>query len=241
MIEDLRVTSVAAPVREQVVRRLRDAILNGKFHPGDRLIERELVEWTGVSRTSVREGLRQLESEGLVTVLPSRGPVVTVLTEETARQIYAVRAVLEGHAARQFASHASDVYRKRLVQSVDTMADLVDAGEPILYEKGRFYETLFGGAGNDVAWSLFGSLYARIALLRMTTLALPHRPPQTIAELRTILKAIAEHDGEAAERFTVLHVEQAAKLATDVIRQEVSPDLAAEVIQRAADRHRAVS
>jgi DNA-binding GntR family transcriptional regulator len=220
MIHDLKVTAVAAPVREQVVRRLRDAILSGQFHPGDRLIERELVEWTSVSRTSIREALRQLESEGLVTVLPSRGPVVTVLTEETARQIYAVRAVLEGYAARQFAINATEEQRRRLEASVDTMAAIVDAGEPIIYEKGRFYEILFEGAGNEVAWSLFGSLYARIALLRATTLAAPGRPPRTIQELREILIAIANRDSVEAEQSTIRHVEEAARMAIQTIQTE---------------------
>jgi DNA-binding GntR family transcriptional regulator len=217
--DGLRVTAVAAPVREQVLRRLRDAIIGGRFKPGDRLIERELVELTSVSRTSVREALRQLETEGLVVMVPSKGPVVAVLTEQTAKEIYAVRAVLEGYAARQFALHASEEQRRGLADSVDFMDAIVREGTTggIIREKENFYRILFAGAQNQVAWSLFQSLYSRIAVLRSTTLSEPSRPPETIAELRQILEAIEARDGALAEEVTLKHVEKAAAVALQLI------------------------
>ena len=79
----LRVASLPGR-REQVASRLRDAIVTGRFAPGRRLVERELCELTGVSRTSIREALRELESEGLITTVPHHGPVVSVVSIETA-------------------------------------------------------------------------------------------------------------------------------------------------------------
>ncbi|GAC1594862.1 MAG: hypothetical protein NVS3B28_25840 [Candidatus Velthaea sp.] len=78
-------TSVAAPLRQQLTDVLRAAIADGQFKPGDRLIERDLCERTGVSRTSIREAFRALEAEGLIESIPNRGPVVARITRAPAR------------------------------------------------------------------------------------------------------------------------------------------------------------
>jgi GntR family transcriptional regulator, trigonelline degradation regulator len=85
-----------AALRDQVVGNLRDAIINGQFAPGARLVERQMCELLGVSRTLVREALRQLEAEGWVRILPYRGPVVASMTPEEVRDLYEVRSALEG-------------------------------------------------------------------------------------------------------------------------------------------------
>src|SRR5687768_10346139 len=100
-MSDLLVTE-NVPTRDLVLRKLRDAILSGLFQPGQRLLERELVEQMGVSRTPIREALRKLELEGLVTTVPYKGPIVTLPTLEDARQLYEVRAALEGEAVALF-------------------------------------------------------------------------------------------------------------------------------------------
>ena len=87
--------------------------------PGQRLIERELVELTGVSRTSVREALRELAAEGLVTAIPDRGTVVTSVSAEEARQLYEVRSSLEALAGRLFVQHASPAQRKALARALE--------------------------------------------------------------------------------------------------------------------------
>ncbi len=104
----------AAPLRSQVVELLRRAIVGGELGPGERLVERVLCARFAVSRTVVREALRQLESEGLVTTVPQRGPVVAVLTAADAEALYEVRAVLEGLAGRAFAQRATPAERVAL-------------------------------------------------------------------------------------------------------------------------------
>ena len=104
----LGVQRVAAPLREQVLDLLRQAIVEHRLKPGQRLIERELVEQIGVSRTTIREVLRQLAAEGLVATIPQRGAVVAIPTAEEAAELYEVRAALESLAARRFVEHASD-------------------------------------------------------------------------------------------------------------------------------------
>src|SRR5688500_13786589 len=97
MAMELRVS--VQSVQQQAVERLRAAILAGVFKPGDRLVEADLCARLGVSRPSVREALRSLEAEGLVNIVPNRGPQIPVLTWQQAEEIYQVRALLEGEAA----------------------------------------------------------------------------------------------------------------------------------------------
>ena len=96
----LKIEKVPALLRQQVLEQLREAIISGVLLPGARLIERELTEQMGVSRTVVREALRQLEAEHLVEVIPNKGPFVRQLSINEAEDLYRIRAVLHGLAAR---------------------------------------------------------------------------------------------------------------------------------------------
>src|ERR1700733_2859126 len=102
------IASTAAPLRRRVEDALRQAIISGQFAPGDRLRERDLIELLKVSRTSLREALRQIEAEGLVALEPNRGPVVTTVTYEEVEEIYEVRSVLEAQACSGFAERGSN-------------------------------------------------------------------------------------------------------------------------------------
>src|SRR5712664_797102 len=86
-------------LRHQVEHVLRQQIMSGRFAPGARLIERELCETLGVSRTSVREALRKLEAEKLVSSVPHKGPMVAVISRKEAAELYAIRGLMEGFAA----------------------------------------------------------------------------------------------------------------------------------------------
>src|ERR1700688_5088920 len=102
----------AAPLRRQVLEELRQSIIAGRLVPGARLIERQLIAMMGVSRTVIREALRQMESEGLVANIPNKGPVVRELTLAEANDLYSIRAVLEGLSARLFTDHPSPAQKK---------------------------------------------------------------------------------------------------------------------------------
>ncbi len=113
----------AAPLRRQVLDELRQSIIAGRLAPGSRLVERELTAMMGVSRTVVREALRQLESEGLISIIPNKGPIVRELTLAEAKDLYSIRAVLEGLAARRFVENASDNQLEKLQQALDATAE----------------------------------------------------------------------------------------------------------------------
>lgn len=218
-VETLRVSREVAPVRAKVLENLRAAIVGQRFRPGERLREKELCELTGTSRTSVREALRQLESEGLVTVLANVGPVVASVGTVEARNIYEVRAALEGLAGRLFAQKATDAQVGRLTDVVEQFAQSSgDENAPSrLALKEDFYETLLTGAGNDEVSRMLVGLRARIAVLRKTTLSKPGRFDETVEELNAIIGAIRERDADRAELACRLHVEAALKTAMLVL------------------------
>ena len=217
----MKISSVAAPVRQQVAASFRAAILNGRFKPGVRLIEKELCELTGASRTSVREALRQLETEGLVEVLPNKGPIVASISADQARSLYQVRAALESLAGSLFARNATDQQMQRLEDSVAAIAAAYDSGdiEAMLRAKDVFYAVLLEGAGNEIVPSFLGMLQARISLLRRVSLGQPRRLEASIGEIRGIVAALKRRDADAAALACRRHVENAADAALNPDRR----------------------
>lgn len=212
----------AAPIRTQTIEKLREAILDDYFKPGDRLYEKDLCEQFGVSRTTVREALRQLEAEGLVATVPNQGPVVTRVLLDEAEDIYQIRELLECLACRLFAERASDDEVLELTRCVEGLEKAAEAGDlkQYLALKNSVYEILFFGCGNRVAHTLFKSLFARVNFLRKTSLARPGRTSDSAAELRAILKAIQERDPDAAHDKCLDHVRKASAVALEGLRRE---------------------
>lgn len=216
--EVLRVERTPAPIRAQVLDNLRQAILDGRFAPGQRLIERELVELTGVSRTSIREALRELAAEGLVTTIPNKGTVVATLSAEDARQLYQVRSVLEGLAGKLFVENASPAQRRALAKQLATIDRLAGRDASILEAKDRFYDILFVGGGNVALHQTAASLHARVRALRSLSLSLPGRARKSVAELHDIIEAIDSDDAEKAARSCRRHVANAGAAVTQALR-----------------------
>ena len=215
------ITRSAAPVRTQVESLLRQAILTGHFHPGDRLIERELRELLGVSRTSLREALRRLEGRGLVVNITQKGLVVATMTPEEAEDIYQVRATIEGLAGQLFAERASNEYQAALqaaLAAVDA-AQRADAVPALVAAKDHFYAVLFAGAGNGALTAIAESLRDRTAWLRFRTLAHPGRASQSVAEMRRILEALLIRDRAGAAAACIEHVQAAAVISAQVLQQ----------------------
>lgn len=207
------VTPVAAPLRQQILERLRNAIETGEFEPGQRLIERDLCERLGVSRPSVREALRQLEAERLIDILPNRGPIVRTIDRTEARAIYDVRAALESKAAELMAERGSD---KQIGALRSALAAVVKAYsstnvEAALASKARFYAALFDGAGNTVIPELLTNLHARAMVLRRLSLRGADRRRHSLAELTDIVDAISARNGARAAQAASHHVGRAAE------------------------------
>ncbi|HEX9875737.1 MAG TPA: GntR family transcriptional regulator [Gammaproteobacteria bacterium] len=217
----LKINKTAASLRQQVIEKLRAAIISGRLSPGQRLTERELTERLGVSRTVVREALRQLDAEGLIEVIPNRGPVVRTLTPEEAEDLYRIRAVLHGLAARQFVEHASRADLEALRAALDSVVSAYDAGvtEHIAEAKTHFYDMLYAGAASESLSAMLGSLHARMWRWRALGLAHPQRSSrrsrESIEHLTAIVTAIEARDADEAERVTR---EEANLAAREVLR-----------------------
>lgn len=219
---DLHVERHPATLRLLVEDKLRAAIAEGRFRPGQRLIERELCELTGVGRTSIREAIRQLEAEGIVTVVPHRGPSVTVVTAKEARDLYAVRGLLEGYAGREFARLRPESEIAALGRDVEGFAHAA-AGEDrraLIAAKTTLYATLMRGCGNAVVRQMLTTLHNRITLLRLTSMSQPGRLKDSVSEIRTIAAAIVTGDADAAEAACRLHVARAAVVAIAVLERQ---------------------
>lgn len=221
MEDPLRVVS-APSLREQVTSRLRDAIASGRFKPGERLIERELCELIAVSRTSIREALRELEADGLITIVPHKGPIVTKVTVRQAESIYQVRGVLEGLAVRLFTVRASEAQLERLERAADALERVYKKFEANAFLKAKrdFYSVLLEGADNEVATSMLRNIHIRVSQLRATSLSDPGRAKESMKEIRQLLTAIRARDDDAAWAACMRHIENATKTALAVLREE---------------------
>lgn len=199
---------------------MRRAILTFHYKPGQRLIERELIEEIGVSRTTIREVLRELTAEGLVKTVPQKGAVVVAPTPQEAIELYELRATLEALAVRRFVEHASDAQVAELRGTLRELECAVgdDAGAiAMLRAKDRFYDVLLRGCGNRAVHSTLSSLQAKISLLRATSMSQPNRPAQTLEEIRAIVEAIESRHTEAAVRACNYHVEQAQRVGLEAL------------------------
>jgi DNA-binding GntR family transcriptional regulator len=217
-----RVEKVAAPLRHGVTESIRNAIALGRFKGGERLPERTLCEMTGVSRTLVREALRQLESEGLITVVPHRGPFVTKITAAQAEGLYQVRIELEGLACQLFAERATEAQRAALAVSFAKMKSAFRQPDPLgrLNAKNYFYDCLIEGSGNEALGISLRMLNARVTLLRATSLRAPGRSSQSLAELAELMDALTERDGKRARKVAATHVRKAAEAAIALLEKD---------------------
>ena len=208
-------------IRSMVAQKLREAIMSGTLKPGQRLVERELCEMTGVSRPSIREALRSLEADGLVNTVPHRGPVVSTISLEEARQLYAARAVLEGFAGRECARLHDPVIVRRIGDAlVRLKAAAAKSDLPAQLEaKTEFYAAIIAGCRNSFVERMLRPLHDRITLLRITSMSQPKRINKSLREVTAIWKAIQSGDPDLAERCCADHVKAAAVAALSMIEK----------------------
>lgn len=210
-----------APIREQVVQTLTREIIEGRFEPGRRLTERELTELLGVSRTVLREGLRQLESEGLISLIPNKGPVVRALTADEARELYRIREALEGLGARLFAEQPEPRSVANLEAAFARVEAAYAAGDPseVLQAKNALYDAIHTGANSSTLSKMLATVLAQVWRWRAVGLSHPKRSPdrskESVTNLREVVDAIRSGDGDRAEAAARREVRLAA---TEVMR-----------------------
>ncbi|WP_338759714.1 GntR family transcriptional regulator [Massilia sp. METH4] len=211
----LKIARDTKTLRELTLEKMREAILSNYFRPGQRLVERTLCDELGVSRTIVREVLRHLETEGLVESVPQQGPVVATIDPRKAAEIYEIRGLLEGHAARACAEHCTaEVIAELSLKVVEIENAFNNQDFRMVLEKTTdFYKAMFIGGGKAMAWEIVQSLNARINQLRSMTIGSAGRGAVAIAEMNAILDAIKRRDGEDAHQQSLKHIQSVARLA----------------------------
>lgn len=199
-------------LRVQALEKLRRAIIEGRLAPGARLVERRLCDLLDVSRTVVREILRQLEAEGWIVNPPYKGPMVATIGKDEARQIYETRIALEGHAAKMCVARATDQQIDRLEQTIKAMAAAARErdNEQHIRAIEQFYVVLLEAAGNAMMAAYLQSLRSRVARLRSFSLAHPDRAAASIREKTRLVAAIRARDADLARRLSEEHVHASA-------------------------------
>ncbi|MES2943302.1 MAG: GntR family transcriptional regulator [Pseudomonadota bacterium] len=221
---NIKVDRSQKTLRELTLEKVRSAIFSQYFKPGQRLVERTLCEELGVSRSVVREVLRHLETEGLVQSGATQGPIVATIDADTTRQIYELRALLEGHAAAACALRRDDAAINSMAFTLKRIEAAFEAGElqAVMEETGTFYSTMFQAAGDTVAWGVVNSLNARINRLRVITIASRQRGSAAPGEMHRLLAAIREQNPEAAQTAAQTHVRNAQTIAMASLARDES-------------------
>lgn len=219
---DFKIQRPISTLKQQVAEKLRAAIFEMHFVPGDRLIERELCELLGVSRTLVREALIQLEGEGLVQMIPHKGPVVSIYTQDEIKGIYETRAALEELAGRAFTQRSSEKEKKALEKTLQEVKNAYKKEDPSgwLTAKSKFYAVLLEGSRNPSLSEMLRIIHGRVSMFRATTISQPGRHKESYEELVQIVQAIKSGDHDAAGSACRKHVERASDVALKTLSEK---------------------
>ncbi len=185
-----------------------EAIDVGVYRPGDRLVESELAERFGVSRTPIREALQRLETQGLLT-RDGRSLIVSSLDHSQLAELYAVRAELEGLAARLAAKHAAPEEVRVLRQMVEEDRDRLGDPEALSRANRRFHKQIHLASHNRFLVQQLDMVHRSMALLAVTSLAAEGRDEDALAEHDAIVAAIEAGDGDAADEALRAHISSA--------------------------------
>lgn len=208
-------------LREMVQERMREAIIAGHFKPGERLVERPLCEQLGVSRTVIRETIRYLEAEGLVEILPGRGPIVATMSWQDAQQIYEIRRMLETSAAAECARGITPERSENLRVALDRLQRERDGTTPgeLFRASADFYSEIFDGAGHHIAWEIVQRLNGRISRLRAMTLSSTDRERPGAEHMQAICDAITSGNPDAARAAVSRHLDDTQAIAERLLAE----------------------
>lgn len=196
------------PLREVVFEVVRKSILEGKFAPGERLMETQLAEQLGVSRTPVREAIRKLELEGLVVMVPRRGAYVASMSVKDISETFEIRAALEGLAASLAVEKITPDEIESMEVNVLKMSQFIEEKniQMIVETDEQFHDVLINAGRNKKLTQMISLLREQIKRFRLASLSKIDRQSLVLGEHRQILEAIAERDQEKAQTLVEKHI-----------------------------------
>jgi DNA-binding GntR family transcriptional regulator len=193
----------------QIFNRIRDDILSGNYTPGEELKEATLGKQLGVSRTPVREALRQLDLEGLVEIAPNRGAKVIGISRKDVEDIYHMRARLEGLAVRKAAEQIKEEELAELEEVILLSEFHVKKPESkqMVRLDGRFHEIMYRASGSRMLEHVLTDFLHYVKMARSHSVKTEHRAQESVKEHKRILEAIRQRDGDLAEQLANEHIQ----------------------------------
>ena len=210
------------PLRDVVFNTLREAILRGDLEPGERLMEKQLADSMGVSRTPIREAIRKLELEGLVVMIPRKGAQVAEMTEKDIEDVLEVRAALEALAVRLACEKMST---EELEELRNVMKEFQQAAERkdvygMVDKDVEFHDIIFKSTQNEKLIQIVNNLREQIYRFRVAYLRRFNRYKIIQQEHQEILQVIEKNQVEEAERVATIHIQNQEKAVIQLIREE---------------------
>ena len=199
------------PLREVVCETLREAIREGILQPGERLMEIQIAEELGVSRTPVREAIRKLELEGYVVMLPRRGTYVANLSIKDINEVFEIRSSIDALAAGLAAERITEDELEKMEHMLVATVDAFEHGdmERVVEFDSQFHDVLYCASRNDRLVGIISNLREQLTRFRSISMAQPGRMKETMDEHRRMVEAIAQRDVELAQSIAREHMENA--------------------------------
>lgn len=208
------------PLRDIVFNTLRKAILKGELAPGERLMEKQLAEKMGVSRTPIREAIRKLELEGLVIMVPRKGAEVAMITEQDIKDVLEVRASLESLAVRLACTKMAkeDINDLLKVNKAFTDAAREKDVETVIQKDVEFHDVIYHATGNEKLIQIINNLREQIYRFRVEYIRQMDDFSGLVNEHEEIVNAIVERDSDVAKDIAIKHIENQEKAVIKSIR-----------------------
>ena len=220
-LEQIRLDSYK-PLRELVFENIRQAIVKGIFAPGERLMEIQLADDLGVSRTPVREAIRKLELEGFVVMIPRRGTYVANLSIKDINDVYEIRISLDVLAAGLAAERIEPEELEELNRLLLEISEAARTGpmDKIVRLDTAFHDVLYKASRNDRLRTIINNLREQITGIRGTSMRYPGRLADTLEEHRALVDSIAARDSERAQAAARIHLENAEHTLLKAMAEE---------------------
>ena len=217
-LEPIRLDSYQ-PLREVVCEALREAIRKGVLKPGERLMEIQLAEELGVSRTPIREAMRKLELEGYIVMMPRRGTYVASMSIRDINEIFEIRTVLESLSSGLAAERITQEELERLQRLMLKISGYVKIGnmEKIVATDIEFHDVLYQAARNGRLVGIISNLRDQLTRFRTLSMSFPGRLEATLEEHRNMVEAIAQGDVSAAQKAAEAHMEHSEQVLLQAI------------------------
>ncbi len=208
-------------LREKIFHKLRQDILNGKYKSGDNLVEMKLAEEMGVSRTPVREAIRQLELEGLVTSIPNKGVIVEGISRQDIEDMYVIRESLEGLAARWAIERIEDRQLKELEDICELMEFYTEKGDldHVGELNSRFHDIIFEATRSRPLKQILSDFQYYVQAIRLASLKSPGRAKESLREHKLIVQAFKDKDIDGGEKALMEHIRNSKKNVTKLCRE----------------------